>query len=93
MPPRSGYLRQLFITCSKRALTSLLIAMVFKQNNRANAVNDKHVASDIGRKKLAIERNGVRAFYSENDRRALNMEPLHYYVRSHSSASYEGPIF
>ena len=41
----------------------LIDPMVFNQNNRANAINDKHVASDM--KKVAIKRNGVCAFYSE----------------------------
>ncbi|KAF8224752.1 hypothetical protein L208DRAFT_470595 [Tricholoma matsutake] len=75
-----------------------------EKNNRANAVNDKHVASDIGTKTWQSSAMKYVPF-TQNDR-ALVIEPLHYYVPvdpSHPTydsftfelapcASYEGPI-
>lgn len=78
--------------------------MVVEQNNRANAVNDKHVASDIGTKRWQSSAMEYVP-YTQNDC-ALVIKPLHYYVPvdpSHPTydsftfelapcASYEGPI-
>lgn len=68
--PRGGYLRQL--PAGGRD------AMVVEQNNRANAVNDKHVASDIATKRWQSSTMEYVPF-TQNDR-ALVMKPLHYYV-------------
>jgi hypothetical protein len=78
--------------------------MVLEKNNHANAVNDKHVTSDIG---TETWRSNAMEYvpFTQNDR-ALVIEPLHYYVPvdpSHPTydsftfehapcASYEGPI-
>ena len=78
--------------------------MAVEQNNRANAVNDKHVASDIGTKRWKSSTMEYVPF-TQNDC-ALVIKPLHYYVPvdpSHPtydsftfeltpSISYEGPI-
>jgi hypothetical protein len=78
--------------------------MAVEQNNCANAVNDKHVASDIGTKRWQSSAMEYMPF-TQNDC-ALVIKPLHYYVPVDPShpiydsftfelvpcASYEGPI-
>jgi hypothetical protein len=77
--------------------------MVVEKNNRANAVNDKHVASNIGTKTWQSSAMEYVPF-TQNDC-ALVIEPLHYYVPVDPNptydsftfelapcASYEGPI-
>ena len=52
--------------------------MAVEQNNRPNAVNDKHVASNIGTK---IWQSSAMEYvpFTQNDR-TLVIQPLHYYV-------------
>ena len=78
--------------------------MVVEQNNRADAANDKHVASDIGTKRW--QSSAMEYVPCTQNDRALVIEPLHYYVPvdpSHPTydsftfelapcASYEGPV-
>jgi hypothetical protein len=78
--------------------------MVIEENNCSNAVNDKHMASDIGTKRWKSSAMEYMPF-TQNDRE-LVVKSLHYYVPvdgyhpTYDSftyelapcASYEGPI-